>query len=160
GARPLGADHVGGSGREERVGDQSVGDPAGPGASLHPCYPEHPPLRYPASHHRAWLASLARGVCAPAETAVALDALVRCEHSGQRQPSDYPAVHRKAIQDVSALKTTVSVRLYPTPDQGAILHAHGQEYINTVNVLVHALDSDVLREAGQEASTKDFTAAL
>lgn len=58
------------------------------------------------------------------------------------------------------LKTTVPVRLYPTPDQAAILRAHGQEYINTSNVLVQALDSDVLPAGGQGTSTKDFTAAL
>ena len=58
---------------------------------------------------------------------------------------------------MSALKTTVPVRLYPTPDQVAILQAHCQEYIGTVNVLVQALDSTVLPEG---ASTKDFTAAL
>lgn len=66
-------------------------------------------------------------------------------------------MHRKAIQDVSELKSTVPVRLSPTPEQAAILRAHGQEYIGTVNVLVLALDSDVLPE---DASTKDFTAAL
>jgi IS605 OrfB family transposase len=55
------------------------------------------------------------------------------------------------------LKTTVPVRLYPTPDQAAFLRAHCQDYINTVNALVQALDSDVLT---QDASTKDFTAAL
>lgn len=58
---------------------------------------------------------------------------------------------------MSELKTTVPVRLYPTPEQGAVLHAHCQEYISTINVLVQALDSDVLPE---DASTKDFTAAL
>jgi putative transposase len=58
---------------------------------------------------------------------------------------------------VSELTTTVPVRLYPTSDQGALLHAHCQEYIRTVNVLVHPLDSDVLP---QDASTKDFTAVL
>jgi IS605 OrfB family transposase len=58
---------------------------------------------------------------------------------------------------VSELKTTVPVRLYPTPDQAALLRAHCQEYISTVNVLVQALDSDALPE---DASTKDFTAAL
>jgi transposase len=55
------------------------------------------------------------------------------------------------------MKTTVPVRLYPTRDQAAMLRAHCQEYISTVNVLVQALDSDVLPEG---ASTKDFTAAL
>jgi IS605 OrfB family transposase len=55
------------------------------------------------------------------------------------------------------MNTTLPVRLYPTPDQAATLRAHCQEYINTVNVLVAALDSDVLAEG---ASTKDFTAAL
>ena len=58
---------------------------------------------------------------------------------------------------MSELKTTVPVRLSPTPDQAAILRAHCQEYISTVNVLVQALDSGVLPE---DASTKDFTAAL
>ena len=61
---------------------------------------------------------------------------------------------------MSELKTTASVRLYPTPEQAAILRAHCQEYISTVNVLVQALDSDVLPEGGEGASTKDFTAAL
>ena len=61
---------------------------------------------------------------------------------------------------MSELTTTVSVRLYPIPEQAAILHAHCQEYISTINVLVQALDSDVLPEGGQGASTKDFTAAL
>jgi transposase len=58
---------------------------------------------------------------------------------------------------VSELNTTVPVRLYPTPEQAALLRAHCQEYISTVNVLVQALDSDMLPE---DASTKDFTAAL
>jgi IS605 OrfB family transposase len=61
---------------------------------------------------------------------------------------------------VSKCKTTVQVRLYPTPDQSAILRAHCQEYISTINVLVAALDSDVLPEGGKGTSTKDFTAAL
>jgi putative transposase len=54
----------------------------------------------------------------------------------------------------------VPVRLYPILEQAAILHAHGQESISTINVLAQALDSDVLPEGGQGASTKDFTAAL
>jgi hypothetical protein len=58
------------------------------------------------------------------------------------------------------MKTTVPVRLYPTPDQAAILRGHCLEYISIVNVLVAALDSDVLPEGGTGASTKDFTAAL
>ena len=58
------------------------------------------------------------------------------------------------------MKTTVQVRLYPTPDQTALLRAHCQEYIRTVNVLVQALESDVLPDGGKDASTKDFTAAL
>ncbi len=58
---------------------------------------------------------------------------------------------------MSDYTTTVPVRHYPTPEQVVILRAHGQEYIDTVNVLVQALDSDVLPE---DASTKDFTAAL
>jgi putative transposase len=58
---------------------------------------------------------------------------------------------------MSELKTTVPVRLYPTPDQAAFLRSHCQEYIRTINVLVQALDSDVLSDG---ASTKDFTAAL
>ena len=55
------------------------------------------------------------------------------------------------------MKTTVPIRLYPTPEQAALLMAHCQEYISAVNVLVRALDADIL-PAG--ASTKDFTAAL
>jgi hypothetical protein len=58
------------------------------------------------------------------------------------------------------LKTTVPVRLSPTPDQAATLRAHCQESIRTVNVLVAALDSDVLPDGGNGASTKDFTATL
>ncbi|HEV8191084.1 MAG TPA: hypothetical protein VGP82_06325 [Ktedonobacterales bacterium] len=58
---------------------------------------------------------------------------------------------------MSESKTTVSVRLYPTPEQATLLRAHCQEYMGTINVLVQALDSDVLP---QEASTKDCTAAL
>jgi putative transposase len=61
---------------------------------------------------------------------------------------------------VSELKTTVQVRLYPTPEQAAVLRAHCQEYIRTINVLVQALDSDVLPNAGRDTSTKDFIAAL
>ena len=41
------------------------------------------------------------------------------------------------------MQTTVPVRLYPTPQQAAMLRAHCQEYTSTVNVLVAALDSDV-----------------
>jgi IS605 OrfB family transposase len=58
------------------------------------------------------------------------------------------------------MKTTMPVRLYPTPEQAALLRSHCQEYISTINVLVAALDSDVLPEGGEGASTKDFTAAL
>ncbi|MGH2514488.1 MAG: RNA-guided endonuclease TnpB family protein, partial [Ktedonobacterales bacterium] len=61
---------------------------------------------------------------------------------------------------MSELKTTVPVRLYPTPEQATLLRAHCQEYISTVNVLVAALDSDVLPNGGRDTSTKDFTAAL
>ena len=61
---------------------------------------------------------------------------------------------------VSAVKTTVPVRLYPTPEQAAILRAHCQEYISTINVLVAALESDVLPDGGKGISTKDFIAAL
>jgi putative transposase len=58
------------------------------------------------------------------------------------------------------LKTTVQVRLYPTPEQAALLRAHCQEYISAINVLTQALDSGVLPDDGKGASTKDFTAAL
>jgi len=54
-------------------------------------------------------------------------------------------------------KTTLQVRLYPTPEQGHLLMAHCMEYISTVNVLVAALESGVLPE---KASTKDFRACL
>lgn len=62
-----------------------------------------------------------------------------------------------ARRERARMKTTVQVRLYPTPEQAEFLQAHGQEYISTSNVLVQALVSDVLPE---KASTKDFTAAL
>jgi hypothetical protein len=58
------------------------------------------------------------------------------------------------------VKTTVPIRLYPTPEHAALLRAQCQEYISTSNVLVQALDSDVLPDGGQGASTKDFTTAL
>lgn len=61
---------------------------------------------------------------------------------------------------MSDLKTTVQVRLYPTPEQAMLLWAHCQEYISTVNVLVQALDYEVLPDGGTGASTKDFIAAL
>ena len=51
------------------------------------------------------------------------------------------------------------VWLSPTPEQAAILRAHCQEYLSTLTVLVHALDSDVLPSGGEDASTKDLTAA-
>jgi IS605 OrfB family transposase len=53
--------------------------------------------------------------------------------------------------------TTVQVRLHPTPEQSRLLMAHCQEYIQTVNVLVSALDADMLEE---KTTTKDFTASL
>lgn len=55
------------------------------------------------------------------------------------------------------LETTYQVRLYPTPEQSRLLMAHSTEYISTVNVLVQALDADMLDDG---FSTKDFTAAL
>ena len=58
------------------------------------------------------------------------------------------------------MKTTVPARLYPTPEQVTLLRAHCQESISSINVLVAALDSDVLPEGGKGVSTKDFTAAL
>ena len=58
---------------------------------------------------------------------------------------------------MSEVQTTVQVRRYPPPEQASRLRAHGQEYSSTINVLVAALDSDVLPA---QASTKDFTAAL
>jgi len=53
--------------------------------------------------------------------------------------------------------TTSLVRLYPTPEQAALLRAHCQEYIASINVLTRAIDAGILPE---QASTKDFTAAL
>src|SRR5258708_8491296 len=58
------------------------------------------------------------------------------------------------------LKSTLQVRLYPTPEQATLLRAHCQEYLSAINVLVQALDSDVLPNAGRDTSTKDFTATL
>jgi len=52
---------------------------------------------------------------------------------------------------MSELVTTVPVRLYPTPDQAALLRAHCQESIRTITVLVQALDSGVLPNDGQDA---------
>ncbi|MFL5695401.1 MAG: RNA-guided endonuclease InsQ/TnpB family protein [Ktedonobacteraceae bacterium] len=54
-------------------------------------------------------------------------------------------------------KTTLQVRLYPTPDHSCLLMGHCQEYISTVNVLVAAYESGVLEG---NVSTKDFTAHL
>jgi putative transposase len=61
---------------------------------------------------------------------------------------------------MSELKATVPIRLYPTPDQAALLRAHCREYISTINVLVHALDSEVLPDGGRDTTTANFTAAL
>jgi hypothetical protein len=44
------------------------------------------------------------------------------------------------------MKTTVPIRLYPTPDHAALVRAHCREDITTSNVLVAALASDVLPE--------------
>ncbi len=54
-------------------------------------------------------------------------------------------------------KTTLQVRLYPTPEQGHLLMSHCQEYISTVNVLASAFESGVLAD---KVSTKDFRAIL
>ena len=54
-------------------------------------------------------------------------------------------------------KTTLQVRLYPTPEQSHLLMAHCQEYISTVNVLASAFDSGVI---SGKISTKDFGAML
>jgi len=53
--------------------------------------------------------------------------------------------------------TTFLARLYPTPEQAALLRAHCQEYLATINVLTQALDAGIFPAQG---STKDFTAAL
>ena len=54
-------------------------------------------------------------------------------------------------------KTTLQVRLYPTPEQGRLLMAHCLEYISVVSVLASAFDADLLPE---KVSTKDFKARL
>jgi IS605 OrfB family transposase len=54
-------------------------------------------------------------------------------------------------------KTTVQMRLHPTPGQGRLFMAHCMEYISTVNVLASAFDADMLPE---QVSTKDFRASL
>jgi putative transposase len=64
---------------------------------------------------------------------------------------------KKKKRSGNDLTTTVQVRLHPTPEQGRLLMAHCLEYISTVNVLVQALDADMLEKG---FSTKDFTAAL
>src|SRR5260370_36988684 len=58
------------------------------------------------------------------------------------------------------MKSTLQVRLYPTPEQATLLRAHCQEYISASNVLVQALDRDVLPNARRDTSTKDFIATL
>jgi hypothetical protein len=58
-------------------------------------------------------------------------------------------------------KTTLQMRLYPTPAQPCLLMAHSQQYSSTVNVLVAAFDSDVLaamddiNESCEDSSTVD-----
>lgn len=44
--------------------------------------------------------------------------------------------------------------------QAVLLRVHTQEYINTINVLVQALDYGMLPDDGKGVSTKDFIAAL
>ena len=72
-------------------------------------------------------------------------------------------VYHKAEQGMSkkpkGLEQTYQVRLYPTPDQGRLLMAHCQDYIQTVNVLSSALDADVIPHE-DIFSTKDFVAPL
>jgi len=58
------------------------------------------------------------------------------------------------------LQTTCPLRLLPSPEQGALLRAHGREYIGAINVLVAAIESGVLPDEGKETTTADFTAAL
>ncbi len=60
---------------------------------------------------------------------------------------------RKSVENA----TTLQIRLHPTHEQTALLRAHCAEYISTVNVLVAALDADLLPD---DVSTKDFTCAL
>ncbi len=56
------------------------------------------------------------------------------------------------------LQNTLQVRLYPTPEQGRLLMAHCQDYIQTVNVLSSALDADLIPH-DDTFSTKDFVAS-
>ena len=60
---------------------------------------------------------------------------------------------RKSVENI----TTLQIRLHPTREQVVLLRAHCAEHIETVNVLVAALDADLLPD---DASTKDFTCAL
>lgn len=60
---------------------------------------------------------------------------------------------KKSVENI----TTLQIRLHPTREQVVLLRAHCAEYIETVNVLVAALDADLLPD---DASTKDFTCAL
>src|SRR5450755_1914644 len=87
--------------------------------------------------------------------AVSVDTIHLLSHGRQWKRRIQGALHRKAEQDMS--KTTVQIRLSPTPEQGRLLMAHCQEYISTVNVLVAAFESDVLTG---KVSTKDFRASL
>jgi putative transposase len=57
------------------------------------------------------------------------------------------------------LQNTLQVRLYPTPEQSHVLMSHCQEYISMVDVLVSALDADVIAH-DDTFSTKDFVTAL
>jgi len=84
-----------------------------------------------------------------------VDTIHLLSHGRQWKRRIQGALHRKAEQDMS--KTTVQIRLSPTPEQGRLLMAHCQEYISTVNVLVAAFESDVLTG---KVSTKDFRASL
>ncbi|HEV2459168.1 MAG TPA: hypothetical protein VGS80_12490, partial [Ktedonobacterales bacterium] len=58
------------------------------------------------------------------------------------------------------MKSTVQVRLDPTPAQAVILRAHGQEYSSTSNVVVAALASEVVPAGGKGTSTQDCLAVL
>src|SRR5260370_28597487 len=58
------------------------------------------------------------------------------------------------------MKRKLPVRLSHHPEQARLLRAHCQEYISASNVLVQALDRDVLPNARRDTSTKDFIAAL
>src|SRR5262249_33079684 len=132
---------------QQRTADRSVVAPSSQitcpssSAPIHPRQPAYFALRHCASTGRGaahTLPSLSTRSCLLATAGTVSQELIQ-----RSLEKGYP---RREVPCVSVfVTTTVPVRHYSRPDQAAILRAHCQEEdLGTLNVLVQALDSDVL----------------